>query len=234
LALQQVVRAPVYLQVADQIREAIASGDLVPGEPLPTERDLAEAVGASRASVREALRVRETRGLLAVAPAPGPAVVVDEAGPEKRLALVSLLRLDDVPLDDLIDFRCLLEGEALQRAAHNPDREQLDAARDALSAMRHGEVSPEEFDELDVRFHIALVRASGNRAMHQVMIALRDPVARHLLEALRARGAEDSGETLRRLTAEHAAILEAVDAGRGEDAAKLVERHIRGFYGDVR
>jgi GntR family transcriptional repressor for pyruvate dehydrogenase complex len=64
--------------------------------------------------------------------------------------------------------------------------------------------------------------------MHLVMMALRDPVARHLLEALRA--SDDAPETLRRLGDEHEAILDAVTAGDGERAAQLVERHIRRFY----
>ena len=231
IALKQVVRAPVYVQVADQIRAAIAGGELAPGEPLPTERELAETVGASRASVREALRVLEAQGLIAGAGAPGPAVVVPETGPEKREAVVSLLRLDEVSLEELIDFRCLLERGAVIRAAAEPDRERLAEARRALEDMREGEVTPEEFDEADVRFHLALVRASGNEAMHLVMLALRDPVARHLLSALHAQ--DDPGETLRRLAHEHARILGAVENGDGEQAAELIERHIRGFYRDL-
>jgi DNA-binding GntR family transcriptional regulator len=60
------------------------------------------------------------------------------------------------------------------------------------------------------------------------MTALRGAAARHLLEALRAR--RDPERTLRRLAREHEAILAAVEAGVGDVAAELVERHIRGFY----
>jgi DNA-binding GntR family transcriptional regulator len=61
------------------------------------------------------------------------------------------------------------------------------------------------------------------------MLALRDAVARHLLAALRA--LDDPGPLLRRLTAEHEAILEAVEGRDPQGAARLVEAHIRGFYG---
>ena len=61
-----------------------------------------------------------------------------------------------------------------------------------------------------------------------MMLALRDPVAAHLLEALEAQ-TEPRG-TLERLTREHAAFLGAVEEGAGDRAATLVERHIRGFY----
>jgi DNA-binding FadR family transcriptional regulator len=223
-----IVRAPVYLQVAEQLREAILTGDMAAGDQLPPERELAAAFGASRASVREALRVLEAQGLISVAGAPAPAVVAEQGARPAREALGALLRLGQVPLGDLVDFRCLLEAEAVRLAATQRDAGRLEEAREAVAAMRDGNASLEEFDEADVRFHVALVRGSGNEAMHLVMAALRDAVARHLLAALRER--RDPGRTLRRLAAEHAEILDAVESGDGDRAADLVEHHIRGFY----
>jgi DNA-binding FadR family transcriptional regulator len=101
-------------------------------------------------------------------------------------------------------------------------------ARAAVEEMHAPDIGIEAFDEADVRFHVALARASGNEAMHLVMVALREPVARHLLEALRAR--RDPRRVLRRLTVEHEQILTAVARGDGAEAAALVEAHIRGFY----
>jgi GntR family transcriptional repressor for pyruvate dehydrogenase complex len=227
-AFREVVRAPVYLQVAEQLREAILDGRLTPGESLPAERELAESFGASRASIREALRALQAQGLIVGGGAPSRAVVAGDVDRPARDALVDLLRLDRVDLDDLVEFRCLLEADAVRRAARRSDNARLSEAREALDAMSAADVSTEAFDAADVRFHVALVRACGNEAMHLVMLALRDPVARHLLDALRAE--EDPRPTLRRLAREHAALLEAVEAGDGERAATLVERHIRGFY----
>jgi GntR family transcriptional repressor for pyruvate dehydrogenase complex len=227
----EVVRAPVYVQIAEQLREAILSGTLAGGEPLPTERELAESFGASRASIREALRSLEAQGLIVGGSAPAPAVVAREFDRPTRDALVSLLRLNRVELSDLVDFRCLLETAAIQRAARRRERGRLTEAHAALEVMQAPDVSIEAFDEADVRFHVSLVRASGSEAMHLVMLALRDPVAGHLLEALRADS--DATTTLRRLAREHGRILEAVEAGDGERAARLVERHIRGFYRDL-
>jgi len=74
--------------------------------------------------------------------------------------------------------------------------------------MREHDVSVEEFDHADVRFHLALVAASGNEAMHPVMLAVRDSIAQHLLEALRL--VPEPPETFRRLADQHATILKAV------------------------
>jgi DNA-binding FadR family transcriptional regulator len=231
VSFTEVVRAPLYVQIAEQLREAILEGALAAGEPLPTERELAESFGASRASIREALRALEAQGLIVGGSAPSPATVAREFDRSAREALVSLLRLNRVELADLIEFRCLLETAALRTAARRRDRTRLEEARAALALMQAPEISIEAFDEADVRFHVSLVRASGNEAMHLVMLALRDPVARHLLEALRSDS--DGRGTLLRLTREHSRILEAVENGDGDRAAGLVERHIRAFYRDL-
>jgi DNA-binding FadR family transcriptional regulator len=126
----------------------------------------------------------------------------------------------------------VLESAALRRAARSRDRARLQEAREALEDMRSAGEDIEAFDEADVRFHVALVRASGNEAMHLVMLALRDAVARHLLAALRTRPARR--RVLRRLVDEHAGILDALDADDGDRAATLVEDHIMRFYRSLR
>jgi GntR family transcriptional repressor for pyruvate dehydrogenase complex len=228
-AFKGVNRLPLYLQVAEQIRQAIMAGDFAPGDELPTERELGETFGVSRASVREALRSLRAEGLILSTGAPARSVVTDAVDQPAREALVNLMRLRGVALEDLVDLRCLLETAALEAAADNPAPKHVAEARKALETMQASELDIESFDAADIRFHTALVRASGNEAMHLVMLALRQPVEQHLFEALQAEA--DPAETLTRLTDEHAAILDAVEAGDGDRAAKLVERHIRGFYG---
>jgi DNA-binding FadR family transcriptional regulator len=228
MAFNEIIRSPVYLQIAEQLREAILGGELAPGEPLPTERALAETFGASRASIREALRVLQAQGLIAGGGAPAPAVVAEEMLGPASDALVAMLRLNRVGLEDLVELRCVLESTALARAARDPDGARLAEARQALDDMAVPGIGIEAFDEADVRFHVALVRASGNEAMHLMMLALREPVFRHLLAALRTR--RDPRRVLRRLAAEHAEILAAVEGGEPDRAAALVEAHIRGFY----
>jgi GntR family transcriptional regulator, transcriptional repressor for pyruvate dehydrogenase complex len=64
MAFASVVRQPVYVQVADQIREAILSGELAAGTVLPAERELCEQFGVSRTTVREALRALQAQSLV--------------------------------------------------------------------------------------------------------------------------------------------------------------------------
>lgn len=221
----------MYLQVADQLRDAIFSGRYATGDSLPTERELAEAFGTGRPSIREALRALQAEGLIVVGGAPTRAVVAGALDRPARDALVNHLRLKRVDVGELVDVRCLIETAALRRAALRNDAERLAEARAALDDMQSEGISLAGFDEADVRFHVALVRASGNEAMHLLMLALRDPVEAHLLAALAALPSPRA--VLTRLAAEHAAILEAVQAGDADRAATLAERHIRSFYATV-
>jgi GntR family transcriptional repressor for pyruvate dehydrogenase complex len=226
----EVVRRPAYLQVAEQLREAILSGTLAPDSELPSERELTDRFGVARTTVREALRALQAQGLVVADRATSPLRVVRpealSSGPA-RDAFVHLLRLGAVPLGDLVELRCALEGAAASAIAAERSVS-LRAAHDEVAVMRSVGDDVEAFEEADVRFHLALVAASGNEALHLVMLAVREPVATHLLSSLRA--LEDPVAMLRRLTREHARILEAIEAHDGGLAAERIVAHIRGLY----
>jgi GntR family transcriptional regulator, transcriptional repressor for pyruvate dehydrogenase complex len=223
-------RLPIYLQVADRSREAIIAGTLAPGDALPTERELAESFQVSRASVREALRALQAQGLVSATGPPARTVVVPGAGAHARDALVTLLRLNGVGVRDLMSFRALLEGEALAEAARRRPGIWIEHARAALDVMHRPGLSAREYEEADVHFHMALVRGSGNEAMFLVMSAIRGAVGLHLLEHLE--GQADLQATLTGLTAEHDAILAAVEDNEPGIAQRRVRAHIAAFYGD--
>lgn len=230
LEFEEVVRRPAYLQVAEQLREAILSGALPPDSELPSERELTDRFGVARTTVREALRALQAQGL-AVADRPTSPLRVVRAealssGPA-RDAFVHLLRLGAVPLSDLVELRCALESAAVSAVAAKR-RVSLQAAHDEVALMRASVGDVEAFEEADVRFHLALVAASGNEALHLVMLAVREPVGAHLRSSLRT--LEDPRPTLRRLAREHARILEAIEAHDGALAAERITAHIRALY----
>src|SRR3954466_7448759 len=177
MASQELERRPVYEQVAHHLREQILTGELAPGTPLPSERELCERFGVGRTTIREALRSLQTKGL---AVASGPTSpprggAPDALTPEPlRDTLVHLLRLGRVPLDDLIGLRVALEGAGVAAAATRSPRPDLTAARDQIAFMRAAGDDLEAFEIADIRFHLELVQASGNEALWIVMHAVRD------------------------------------------------------------
>jgi DNA-binding FadR family transcriptional regulator len=231
MPFEEVVRRPVYQQVAAQLRAAILDGELQPGNELPSERELGERFGVGRTSVREALRALQAQGLVVAAGPTAPLRVtapdVLSAGPVGD-SFDALMRLGEVPLGDLIELRRALEGAALAAAASREPAPDLAAAEDALSAMDAAGADVDAFEVADVAFHLALVDASGNSALRLVMLAVRSSISQHLRSALHR--LDDPPAELVRLRAEHAAILAAVRERRPDDAERLVRDHVRDLY----
>ncbi|AXK37196.1 FadR family transcriptional regulator [Streptomyces armeniacus] len=214
-----------------QIQEKILDGRLRVGDRLPSERDLVEALGVSRNSVREALRVLESMGIVDAHVGSGRDAGSTVAG-RSTDALGNLLRLhmalSQFRLGDLVDVRIELERLAVTRAAAEAGTDDLAQLHALTRAMAEPGMDHERFHELDAEFHIRLARASRNALAADLMQALRDAVKSEMIAAFgRVR---DWDATVATLTSEHRAILAAVEAGQGEKAAALVTRHIRGFY----
>lgn len=232
-AFSEVRRTPVYLQVANQLREAIFAGELKAKDELPSERDLATTFGASRASVREALRVLEAQGLIATTGPPTRAVIADEFAAHVSDGLSTLMKLGQVELDDLVELRGVLESAAVKGAAAKvSEGAALDDLRAAVAAGFEAGDSAEAFHEADVQFHIAIAELSGNSGIFLVMNALRSTMARYLKDALDA--SSDLGATTSALAKEHQRIQEAIEAGDGDEAARLLTSHVEDFYGASR
>jgi GntR family transcriptional regulator, transcriptional repressor for pyruvate dehydrogenase complex len=221
---------PLYRQVAAKIREAILRGEVVPGGFLPTERELAETFKVSRASIREALRELETQGLITPGrTAQARKVATGDRVDAVRNALSNLLALQQVSLTHLVELRLAIEGHALHHAAVSPVAGCVDEAEAALTVMQSVGVTLSDYDQADIRFHTALVAASGNPGFLAVMLSVRDNLTRFLEEALQR--APEPRAVYRRLSREHEAILNAVRAGDGERAVALCATHVRRFYG---
>lgn len=235
---QTVKRVRTHEQVLTQIQQKILDGRLRVGDKLPSERELVEALGVSRNSVREALRVLESIGIVDAHVGSGKDSGSTVAG-RSTAALSNLLRLhmalSQFSLDDLVDVRIELERLAVTSAAAKTDTMELEHLHALTRSMAEPGIDHERFHELDTEFHIALARASHNALSTALMQALRDAVKGEMMSAFgRVR---DWEAMVSALTDEHRAILTAVEAGRGKEAAELIARHIKGFYaavGDVR
>lgn len=230
------------------IRGRLADGSLRIGDRLPGERQLAEELGVSRSSLREALRVLEAVGVLSSATGSGPTagtVVVAESEQALTLAVSLQLAAQTVAFADVVATRLLLETWS----AHNSDPDHTDwagaeALLDAMDAPGLDGVDPEcadpdradqnragldgaDFLALDARFHAELARAAGNPLISTLMDGLRGAIADRTLE--RTRGLPDWPSARARLRAEHREILEALREGRREETAELLRAHILGF-----
>jgi GntR family transcriptional regulator, transcriptional repressor for pyruvate dehydrogenase complex len=225
---ETISRVLVWRQIVDQIGAAIVDGDLAPGEELPTERELCERFGVSRASTREALRVLEAQGLIVSHETRGRTVAPEGASGALQQAMRQLADLHAVTVEELVDFRCLIEGHAVRVAAKELDEEKLAEVRAAVEEgfeLSSSGGDPEAFEASAVRFHVALVAAGGNNLMALTIEALRPIFTQRLGEGLES--VEDAQASMHDLAKDHEKMLEQVEKGKGERAATLLERHIR-------
>lgn len=219
--------------VTDELR----SGRLEVGDRLPGERALAETLGVSRSSLREALRVLETLGTLRTSTGSGPgAGTVVSAAPEQALGLALELQVAtrQVKPSDVLQVRLLLETWSASNA--DPVRIDWSEVDGLLDRMDDPTLDVEVFLVLDAELHAKLSRVAGNPLVSILMDSLRTAIAEHTL--VRAHDLADWNETVERLRAEHRQICEAARNGRGFEAAALLRAHISGYYletgGEVR
>lgn len=223
-----IARRKTYELVAERLVGLIGDRSFQPGDQLPTERELTASFHVGRSSVREALRMLESQGV--IRSVSGGAFVVADAANPLNSSLRLLLTLDEgTRVHDVLELRSILECEAAALAAARHGPEHLAQMDDALEAMAAGLSEPEgdAFIDADLRFHLALADATGNRLVLHSMHAVRDVIRRMLLTVFRIpRSAERALE-------EHRAIRAAVAARDAERARAEMRAHLDRVSTDV-
>jgi GntR family transcriptional repressor for pyruvate dehydrogenase complex len=224
----QPVRA--YERIVEQVEEALARGDLSPGQRLPSERELVTQFAVSRSTVREALRVLESNGVVRSRPG-------DPKGPEilpysqsaLRKQMVRLARVDELSLSELIGFRMIMDGAAIQLASRLRTDEQLAEMEQTLVAMREAiDVDFDAFSEADVAFHEAVARVSRNS-----LIQICNEVVRGVVLGLiadKVSHATNSRALMLESLQHHTEVVEAIRAGDGHAAARIARQNLYDYY----
>jgi len=226
---QPVERRKVYEQIAEQLLGQIGSRRLKPGDALPPERELTQTFRVGRSSIREALRMLESQGV--IAPANGGAFVVADAANPLESSLRLLFALDEeAGMHDLFELRRILECEASALAAERRDEEHLaemDAAIAQMAAALGGSGRGDSFIDADLRFHLALAEATGNRLVVHSMQAVRDVLRRALMTVYHIPQSPESA------VVEHRAIRAAVAARDPIRARVEMRLHLARVENDV-
>jgi GntR family transcriptional regulator, transcriptional repressor for pyruvate dehydrogenase complex len=221
-----IARRKTYELVAERLAEEISSRTLAPGDLLPPERELVASFGVGRSSVREALRMLESRGQIE-SRGNGTFVVAPPRNPLNQ-SLNLLLASDEADVAELFEVRRILEGEAAALAAKRRTRAELDAMEDAIEAMKAGLDSEQAFIEADLRFHLTVAEATRNRIASHLMHAIRELLQRSLASAYHVPGSPQ------RAIEHHRLIAEAIAAKRPEDARARMHEHVSRVERDIR
>ncbi len=217
-SLQPISRSPLYEQVAERLREFIAAQELQPGDRLMSERELAERLGVSRTSVRQALTALRVMGLVEIRHGDGVYLLRASGDVIPRLASEIVDSEVDHPM--IWEVREAIEVQAARLAARRRSDDDLRAMREALNLMETAVAGGDDGIPEDRRFHHAIVEAAGNPLLRKLTEQFADAIDRTSEASLTLAGRPPI--SLER----HRAILAAIEARDEAAAAEEMRQHI--------
>ena len=219
VSYEPVTQVSVTRQIAEQIRHSILDGRLKADDRLPTEHELAEQFNVSRPTIREALKRLAAQNLIHSRRGPAGGTFVkrpteEEARTSLATAATLMVSLGEFDLEQIVEARRELETMCARLAAERCTAEHLDIMARELSHQGNKALSDEEFCASDVRFHRALVDATGNTMLQFLMVAVIEalqPVENMIIYRYRDR---------KQIMKQHQAILAALE-NRDAEAAEI-------------
>jgi DNA-binding FadR family transcriptional regulator len=225
MTLQPVTNVRLYQQVAEQISQLICTKHWRVGDRLPAERDMAQSLGVSRPTVREALVALELQGLVEVRT--GAGVYVKATAPEP-VAIVQDDRDPGPSPFDIIDARIVVEGEMAAIAAASIKAVELAGLQEAIFIMeadiKYGRQHVASEADGDFLFHSRIAAVSGNSVLKSMVEQLWEGMRRPIFKAIcsRVRLSENALRALR----DHRTIYQAIKAGDRDESKKAMCRHL--------
>lgn len=218
-SLAPIRKSPLYEEVAERLREFIDVHDLQPGDRLMSERELAQRLGVSRTSVRQALTALRVGGLVEIRH--GDGVYLLRPPEELVPSLAQELLKSHAHLPAIMEVREALETQTARLAARRRTDADLHEMREALREMALALDLGEESAQADRRFHGAIATASRNDLLINVYDQLAD-----LIDQTRRASLSRPGRPPRSLMA-HDDILHAIEDQDEEAAAQAMRDHLK-------
>jgi DNA-binding FadR family transcriptional regulator len=220
---EAIVRRKLADEVFDRLKSMIMSGEVGPGESLPSERDLMVRFAVGRPAIREALQALSNLGLITISH--GERARVREVTAEaavRQVDTVAQLLLSTSPesLEHLKDARRFFEQGMVRRAAELATERDIADLREILDRQRAAVGDAAAFVRADMAFHNRIAATTGNpiySAVSEMMLTWLEEYHAHMLIW---RGKSE------RTLAEHAEVIRRIEAGDAEGAERAITRHL--------
>lgn len=209
-------------RLAARLLAQIDSGELQPGERLPTEAALGREHGVSRSVVREAVHQIKSRGLLRSRQ--GSGVFVAPVSAHRALAFDPHVLESITAVLEVVELRRVLEGEMAALAAQRAGRALVAGLRQAVKAIDAATAAGRDGVDEDLAFHRAIGQATGNPQFGRLLSFLEQ----YLREAMRVTKGNEAqrGDFMQQVREEHGAIVEAIAARDPEAARRAAVNHL--------
>lgn len=221
MELQAIKSKRLYIKVAEQLTRLVRDGTIKPGERFPAERELAERLGVSRPTIREAMIAMELAGIIEIRT--GSGIYVTKTKPALE---INELEAGDrgVGPFEILEIRYMIEGEACALAAARITDEQIQQLKATLVEMEEEEKQADASEKADWKFHSIIAEACQNSAIYIVINWLwelrnQSELSLAYLERLRKEGVHPSIN-------DHRRILDALEKRDPEKARVAMKMHI--------
>ncbi len=211
--------------IVQQIKTSIFDGKLMPGDRLPSEKELTEQFGVSRTTVRDALRVLESQGLINIKVGAGGGAFISPPSSEPISQVVNdMLRLTRVSTRELVEARLVIETSIVTYAADRATPEDLEAMRQAIAEAKAARLAGEaRFTPYSVNFHVALAKAAKNQVLLFTVNTFRSAFYETLEKLMPDEGMSE------RAIEDHQQLLDAIAAHDVERALQVMREHLSYF-----
>jgi GntR family L-lactate dehydrogenase operon transcriptional regulator len=217
-------------QVVQQLLALIQSSGLQGGQRLPAERSLAERLGVSRTSLREAIQQLVSQGVLISKAGAGTYLQASSTPwPQRSVEPLAALMLSDPQYRyDVLEARAALEASTAGHAAARATAQDKLKIRQCFERMVQHQNSGDfaQSAHADAQFHLAIAEASHNLVLLQVMRGLFDLVLSTVAQNRRLMFIHDSPHTLPSLTEQHQSLMHAIEKGDAAAARHVITEHL--------
>jgi GntR family transcriptional repressor for pyruvate dehydrogenase complex len=219
MSFKTIKRESTLEVIVQQIKDQIKKGILKPGEKLPSERKLADQLGVSRASIREAIQALAFSGYLEVIQGKGTYILEIAIKYDEIVNFFS--EFYNYSLDDLMEARIMLEGEFARLAALNASQEEIDVIEKIFNEIAKSK-DLNSFVVKDLEFHLTIAKATHNPFMYGLMKIIGEMLYKETNRIIgKSRYTrENTIETTRDL-------VQAIKQRDAEKAKELMGEHIR-------
>ena len=222
----------IHRKILRWLENELFEGNIQLGQDLPSDSEIARAIGVGRSRTREALRTLEDMDLVQLYNGRGKEMLVhlsDEPASAASAALRLHMSSSRYPTRDLVQTRILLESWAIARI--DPKTASFVEMDEVLEQMEDFDLSIRDFLELLLTFHHQVMRCGGNELLVGLLASVRQPSFESMLSLVGRMPLWSSA--VERLRAESRAIAEALKAGDAATARAMVIGQLRGMYSDA-
>lgn len=211
--------------IYEQIRAKILSGELKPGDKLPAERDLIEMFQRSRPTVREALRMLENKNYVTISRGKGT-IVNKPSTDEIDRTLSSLVRLNLVTTENVIDIRNVCENLAISLAAQNRSEKDIGVLDNILSEAEKVKDVFHQYMDYGIQFNGAMAKASHNEMLY-LIVRITSKFSHDKMSGQAEKLTSEKKMAMTQLIGhQHREMLDAVISKDAEKAVELNNQHI--------